>query len=776
MAQPIMHVPPVVPGRRPAASIWLSLLLASAALGTRAGGLADSGADAVASAEGRDTLPAVSAIAATPLPGFDIPLRDVPANVQTIGPGNQQGPQHTGMGDYLEQNFTGINLNAAQGNPYQPDISFRGFTASPLLGLPQGLSVFQDGVRINEPFGDAVNWDLLPSSAIASMLLMPGSNPLYGLNTLGGALALATKDGISHPGSSVQVSGGSFGRRASEFETGGQSGTLDYFLTGNLADDPGWAEHHPSRLRQGFGKLGYRAGGTRADLALTLANNRLEGTQTLPQSFAENPRQAYTYPDLNTNKLLFLTNNFSHAINADSVLGGHLYYRHYRSTNVSSNINDHYGRVQPNDADGDIDQVEAFNNRSALAQVGYGAALQLSLAGAVLGRRNQFVVGASLDAGRARFTQDEQAATLTDTRGTIGIGDFSRETAAHTRNHIVGLFLTDTLNLDERWTLSLAGRYERAYLRIRDDSGEAPALNGDHAFSHFNPALGLNWNPSPRLSTYVSYNQGMRAPTAIELTCADPQAPCKLPNSFLADPPLKKVVATTLEIGARGKTDQDITWSAALYRTDLADDIQFISSGGAASNAGYFQNVGKTRRQGLELAAARSWSKLVLSARYAFLDARYRSSFTENSPVNSSAADDGTIAVAPGNRIPGLPRHSLRLRIDLSAAPAWDCGASMTSSGGIFARGDENNLDARGKVPGYSVVNLDTRLRLGTGWELIGRIDNLFDRRYANFGVLGLNAFSGSNHVFDGANAIGEQFRGYGAPRALWLGARYAWR
>ncbi|MDO1767582.1 Plug domain-containing protein, partial [Escherichia coli] len=60
---------------------------------------------------------------------------------------------------YLEQNVTGVTLNSSQGNPYQPDVNYRGFTASPLLGTPQGLSVFQDGVRINEPFGDVVNWD-----------------------------------------------------------------------------------------------------------------------------------------------------------------------------------------------------------------------------------------------------------------------------------------------------------------------------------------------------------------------------------------------------------------------------------------------------------------------------------------------------------------------------------------------------------------------------------------------------------------------------------------
>src|SRR6185437_11274022 len=112
-------------------------------------------------------------------------------------------------------------VSAAQGNPYQQDLNFRGFTASPLLGTPQGVSIFQDGVRVNEPFGDVVNWDLIPQSAIASIQLIPGSNPAFGLNTLGGAVAIYTKSGAEFPGADVEVSGGSFGRKTAEFEWGG---------------------------------------------------------------------------------------------------------------------------------------------------------------------------------------------------------------------------------------------------------------------------------------------------------------------------------------------------------------------------------------------------------------------------------------------------------------------------------------------------------------------------------------------------------------------------
>jgi iron complex outermembrane receptor protein len=716
-------------------------------------------------------LPTVEVIGTTLLPGLGTPIQNVPANVQIMNSRNIEQQRQHSLADFLEQNAGSVTVNAAQGNPYQPDVSFRGFTASPLLGVPQGLSVFQDGVRINEPFGDTVNWDLLPQSAIANIQLIPGSNPAFGLNTLGGALAVYTKSGSAYPGGSVQLSAGSFGRRAVEFEQGGKSGNLDYFVTGNVARDKGWAEHNGSRIQQFFGKVGYQTSKTDLDISLTAADNQMEGTQTLPRSFSNNIRQAYTYPDRNTNKLMFLTAKGSHFINDDLLVGGNVYYRNYRNRNVSSNVNDQYGEIE----DGVINTTQAFNDRSTIQQQSYGAGLQMTMTGQFAGRKNQFVIGGSTDIGDARFTQEAQAAAFTADRGAVGSGDFALDTDAKTRNRSYGLFVSDSFDIAERWTLTMAGRYNLATVDIRDQTGEAPQLNGSHRFTRFNPALGLNFKPTQQMTAYAAYNEGMRAPTAIELTCADPEAPCKLPNSFLADPPLKKVVAKTLEFGARGKQGEHFSWNGAVYRTQLDDDIQFISSGGAASNAGYFQNVGKTRRQGLELGATGKWGQLSMSARYGFTDATYQASFAENSPVNTSADDTGTIQVRKGDRIPSIPRHSLKLRLGYDVSAQWEVGANAVYASSVHARGDENNSDARGKVPGYSVLNLDTRYTLKKGWDVFARINNVFNREYSNVGVLGLNAFTGPDRSFDGANALGEQFRGYGAPRGVWIGTRYSW-
>ncbi|HEU4627382.1 MAG TPA: TonB-dependent receptor [Steroidobacteraceae bacterium] len=712
-------------------------------------------------------MPTVEIVGTTPLPGLGTPTRDVPANVQIYTSRDLAGQRQTNVTDYLEQNPTGISTNAAQGNTFQPDISFRGFSASPLLGTPQGVSVFQDGVRVNEPFGDVVNWDLIPQSALASIQLIPGSNPAFGLNTLGGAVAVYTKSGAQYPGGGVELSGGSFGRRTAQAEWGGSSGVLDYFATAEVYDDDGWAAHNPSRVRQVFGKVGWQNETSDLDVSFTGADNTLEGTQTLPRSFLDDIRQAYTFPDRNENELAFLTTKGSHFLNDNALLGGNVYYRKYKTRNVSSNVNDEF----------DDDGVQATNDASDIDQDSYGAGLQLVLTSTPGGHKNQLTLGATADLAQARFTQSSQEALFTAERNTIGIDDFELETDADTRSRYVGVFIADTFNLSRKWTLTASGRYNEARIRIEDRTGEAPSLNGTSKFSRLNPALGVNFNPTDRLTAYASYNEGARAPTAVELTCADPDAPCKLPNDFLADPPLDEVVSKTAEIGARGLAGSIWHWSAALYRTRLQNDIQFISAGAGASNAGFFANVGTTRRQGVELSLAARTDPLSVALRYTFLDATFRSPFFESSPANSSADDEGVIAVAPGDRIPANPRHIVKLRADWHVAPQLFVGANILTSAGSFARGDENNQDVNGQLPGYTVVNLDGRYLVSSRFEVYARVNNLFDRRYYNFGVVGENFFTGPGRTFGPAAGVDpepEQFRGPGAPRGAWLGVRYS--
>lgn len=708
-------------------------------------------------------LSRIEVIGTTPLPGLGVPLSRVPANVQVFSPGLRDRP--ASLPDFLDRNAASALISSGQGNPFQPDLAYRGFTASPLLGLPQGLGVFQDGVRVNEPFGDVVNWDLIPGSAIGSIQLIPGTTPVFGPNTLGGTLAVYTKSGAQYPGGSLETYAGSFARRALEIEQGASEGEWDYFFTGNLLRDSGWAEHNPSRIGQFFAKVGYQTDRADLDLSVTIADNRLEGNQALPRSFLDDIRQPYTWPDINLNRATLVALKGSRFVADGVLLGGTAYARRYRNENVSSNVAGDPG-----------DDHQATNDRALIDQWGYGAGVQLTFTGKPAGRDNQLVIGVSADYGDARFTRYSQPARFTASRGTVGLAEFSRTTDAATSSGHYGAFLSDTFNASEHWVLTLSARRDLARIGIDDRSGEDPLLDGRHRFSRLNPAIGANFIASPDFTVYAGYSEGMRAPTPIELTCADPSAPCKLPNSFLADPPLREVVARTAEIGARGKWGGAGSWSAAAFRTALSDDIQFVASGAGAVNAGYFRNVGATRRQGIELAAASKWEPWQVAVRYSLLSATFQAPFAENSPNNSSADGSGHIFVVPGNRIPGIPRQTFKLRVDYGADDAWSLGASVRCASAVGARGDENNRDVNGAVPGYAVVDLRGRWRLAPDIEVFASVDNLLDKRYASAGILGLDVFTGPGHAYAPDEAAAEQFRGMGAPRGAWIGVRYRWR
>jgi iron complex outermembrane recepter protein len=720
-----------------------------------------------------ETLQEVVVVGTAVLPDSGVPLDEVPANVQRLNAGQLNREKALDLSDALNRMVGSVSINDTQGNPLQPDVSFRGFTASPVLGTPQGISVFVDGVRVNEAFGDAVNWDLIPASAIADLEVIPGSNPVFGLNTLGGALKVNTKRGFDFPGVAIEAYGGSFDRRDVEFEAGGHSARFDYFLTGNVFDDGGWGERNPSRARQGFGKVGYRDGPDDVTLSFTYADNRLEGNQTLPLSFLSDPFQSYTWPDIQTNQVAFVDLNASHRFSDNWTLAATTYYRKVSTNVYNSNVN--------NDYDPTV-QVGPGNEPTRNAIIGIdeyrpGAALQLTGRHSLAGHQNIVITGVSYDPGSTDFRQFNQEAG--SSRDTSSSAPETLATLLHATNNYSGVYVTDTFGLTDRVYLNLAGRYNRTIVTLEDRLGTA--LNGHDTFTRFNPALGMTFNPTHSLTLYGNYDEGMRVPSPVELACADPNAPCNLPNAFSSDPPLKAVVAKTFEIGARGTLYNRVHFSAALFRTNLDDDIQFISSGGGAVSAGFFQNVGQTRRQGLELGLDGRAGPLTLSAHYTYLDATFQTPLILNSPNNSTAASlscptCAEIQVVPGDHIPAIPRQTVKLRAEYARGNQYAIGVNVIGQSDQFARGDENNRDVNGPVPGFALVNLDGHYNLSSSWRLFARVDNLFDHRYFTFGTLGENVLTAPGNTFDlsGTSWRSEQFRTVGVPRGVWLGVEFS--
>jgi len=780
----------------------------------------------------------IEVVGTTPLDGLGVPVNQIPSNVQTAKGQTLQDQQSLGVADFLNQNLSGVSINEAQNNPYQPDVNFRGFTASPLLGTPQGLSVYQDGVRINEPFGDTVNWDLIPQNAIAGITLMPGSNPLFGLNTLGGALSIQTKSGEHFPGGGIQASGGSFGRWAVEGEYGGKlENGVSYFFAGNQFKEQGWRDASPSDVLQGFGKLGWSNEKTDIDVSFSGADTDLTGngyqSQTLMNTFGYD--SIYTKPDNTQNKLGFINAKVSHWLSDEFLLTANAYYRRNKTKTLNGDGNDEYEALFEFCDDlgiltCDTNYSHGVINRSETTNKGYGGTLQLSW----VTDKNLLVAGTSVDLGRTKFTQTEQAAAGFDAaRGLIGL-DPVIETANDLkgRSKTWSLFATDTFNVTPQLAVTASGRYNHTRVKLTDDhflgghkeatcidgpggtntgaivdcddvgaeevSAAGGNAGGKHKFERFNPAVGLAYSFTPELNTYAGYNEGNRAPSPIETGCADPAFPCLLPNAMAGDPPLKQVVAKTFEGGFRGKLGNDIRWTAGAYRTTNYNDLQFIASG--TTGAGYFDNVGKTRRQGLDLGLSGTTGDFSWSAGYSFVRATYEDSFEMASQANStraaincdgSAAADNVICVRKGDKLAGIPEHQLKLRGEWRAMPNWTIGSTLVAFSDQYARGNENNkhkagvvdpggpdettYSGSGKVAGYAVLNLDTRYKFSnSGWQLFGKINNVFDHEYYSSGLLGENAFIGAGSTFDtAAGSNKELFLAPGAPRAGWIGLRY---
>ena len=183
-----------------------------------------------------------------------------------------------------------------------PDIQFRGFVASPVAGTPQGLAVYQNGMRINEAFGDTVNWDLIPTAAIRSVTVVT-NNPAFGLNALGGAVNVQMKNGFSYQGAEINTMGGSFGRIQSSAQYGKQIDNFSVYGALEGLRDNGFRNFSESAIRRFYGDVGYRTDSSEFHLNMGVANNNFGAAATVPVELLQNYWGAtYTTPQTTDNK------------------------------------------------------------------------------------------------------------------------------------------------------------------------------------------------------------------------------------------------------------------------------------------------------------------------------------------------------------------------------------------------------------------------------------------------------------------------------------------
>lgn len=754
----------------------------------------------------------VVVVGVAPLPGFDVPRLQIPLNVQIAQADDIRQVHGQSITDLLQRDFQGVNVTQAQDNPWQGNLYFHGFTLSPLLGSPAGISVYLDGVRQNEPFAETMDWDAIPDFAISSVQLVPGSNPLYGLNTLGGALLLTSKSGFSAPGGNIDVSGGSWGRIQFDADYGTHSRTAAIYAGAASSYETGWRTFSASRVQQAFLRGDWQPDeNTVLTLSYVGAHSRLFGTQTIPIEWMNTPRDSYTWPDHTFGNHNQFSLRGSRQLDPDWSLQANAYLRISQVRGFNSNTNDrgvyqpgidpplgyrvdgpydpssvgqyYYAGVTPafdpaNPA-ATINNVTASNVRSNVHTRGYGMSVQAVDDTRLSGHENRFTVAVNLDAGDTTYMQFGQPAYFPvdpAARGdTIGLLPFALDpmTRAGTSNRSYGLYAMDMFAITPRVHLSAGGRFNVNRLSVRDLSGSHPEINGQQSFRRFNPTLGATWKITPGLGAYLNYGEGMRAPTPIEFECADPQAPCSLPNDFIGDPPLKPVVVRTWDAGLRGTIAGNLHWNLSPYDSRVENDILTIYTGG--SSQGFFSNVPLTLRKGIDAGFGGQTGKLEWQLNYSYVSATYGSAFQTESPDNSSANANGIISVRPGDHLPGVPTQMGNASMEYHFDPRWSAGANLRAYGSQYAVGDENNHDRHGAIPGYAVVDLDLHYRPSRRLAFFARIDNLLDRRYAISGQLSRNVFDTPGRLINltgpGTSTL---FVSPGAPRSVMVGLHYA--
>ena len=729
--------------------------------------------------------------------GSGIDIDKVPASVNIVDANQIDRVRSANIADALQQYVPSIVVNEVTGNPFQPNVQFRGFVASPVAGTPQGLAVYQNGVRINEAFGDTVNWDLIPTAAIQSVSVVT-NNPAFGLNALGGAINVQMKNGFNYHGAEIDTLGGSFGRIQSSAQWGKQ---LDQYAVYGAIEglhDDGFRNFSASNVRRFYGDVGYRNDTSEFHVNMGAADNNFGAATTVPVELLQQYWGAtYTTPQTTTNRVGYV--NLTGKVEATPAwtIEGSAHVRVFDQKMLDANPTG----TQPCAADpallcfgngvapaNGLDGIQLANSFDPTAVLGEldrtstrstttGVSLQGTNSDQLFGHTNKFVVGGSFDSSVTRFTASAELGTIGPNFVVSGSGIFLGQSgnpvsigpvALRTTNQYSGLYVLDTFDVTNAFSITGGGRFNDARIVLEDQIGSA--LNGNQSFDRFNPIIGGTYKIVPGLTAYAGYSEANRAPTPLELGCADPARPCIVAAFLVSDPPLKQVVARTVEAGLRGSKDLNIGtlgWKLGSFRTNNTDDILAIPSP-VLQGFGYFQNVGSTRRQGIEAEVTLRSSTLQLYASYALVDARFLDALQVGS--NSPFADvNGNVQILPGNRIPAIPRNRVKAGIDYSVTDAFKVGGDALFVGSQYFVGDESNQAQR--LPSYAVFNLHASYQINKTFQVYARADNVFDNRYATYGTF-FDTGAVPNFANGGAPFTDPRSLSPARPRAFYAGLK----
>jgi outer membrane receptor protein involved in Fe transport len=715
----------------------------------------------------------VTVNAPTPLPGSSqVPLDKafdadkVPGTITTIDTSQIARTDSLNITDSLQHYIPGVNVSSVSGNEFAPNVEFRGYVSSPVSGTPQGLAVYQNGVRVNEAFGDTMNWDLIPTAAIRSVTMVT-NNPAYGLNALGGALNIQMKDGFNYHGAEIDVMGGSYGRAQSSLQWGKQVNEWAVYGAFEAIHDDGYRLFSESNILRFYGDIGHRNMDSEIHLNVGAATSNYGAAGTTPVELLQTNLAAdYTTPQTNFNQVGYLNLTGRFDVSPTWTIDALVHYRAFsqqtRDGNPSANdvaacagnpallcngdgspTNGLNGQ-QLSSSPYSPSQIIGEDDRTFTTTNTFGATLQATNTDKIFGLENRFTAGTSFDRSVTHFGSSAELGSVDNQYQIVGSGQFlgtdnpqDGPVSLRTTNQNIGVYALDSIDLTKRLTVTGGGRFNATNIDLQDEiGGPTSLLNGNNTYTRFNPILGATYKITSELTAYGGYSEASRAPTPLELGCADPTHPCILATFLVADPPLQQVVSHTWEAGFRGSHDFGpdagiLTWKVGGFHAINTNDILSVPAPND-QGFGYFANVGSTRRQGIEAEAKLTAKRFDVYASYALVDARFLDSLLLAS--NSPAADaNGNIQILPGNVVPAIPRNRVKVGFDYAATDQFKFGVDVVYMSSQYFVGDESNQEPR--LPGYAVVNLHASYQINQTYQIYGRVDNVFNNHYATYGT-----------------------------------------
>jgi len=718
-------------------------------------------------------LPTVDVISPTPVPGaVGIEANKVPGILSSVTAQDFDRRKMPSVVDAITQKVPGaIGINV-DGSDLSPDLFIRGFNVSRLSGVANGLAVYQNGVRINETFGDGVNLDLVPPIAVDHADVYT-NNPIFGLNALGGAVAFTMKNGFTFQGANATIMGGSYGRVNGNFEYGKQIGNYSLYVAADGYRDGGYRPFGAQNAQRAYVDVGYRTQDAEIH-GIAGFGRSLLGVQGVTPKVLVNERynSVFTTPQTTENRAetAQITGRFE--IAPRWTLSSNFYVRKYDQVHVDgndANVEASGGFLVLDDDDfpnASAAQRAVFINgqrvpgvarfpygttvRSFTNSTTFGTQQQLTNRDQIMGHENYFVFGGSVDKGSTNYSAYTTLGQLNSSlqnveAGIPGAGGILipgdpnigfGPTKVRANSTYYGVFALDTFNITKELALTAGARFNLADVELVDLTGLNPSINSRGTYSRINPMVGLTYEFNKAFTVYAGYSEANRVPTPLETACSDPLRPCILESSLISDPPLKQVISRTVEAGARGtylipNEWGALTYKAGYFRVENTNDI--VSQASVVSGHGFFTNVPGTLRQGAEAGLVYNRGPLSFYGNYAFVDATYNFTGSVSSPQNPFANDNGEVIVRPGNHIPGIPRHLGKLGFDYWFTPKFKVGMDALLVGEQYYVGDDTNRNP--KLPFYYRLDLHASYQVTDNIQVFGLINNITDNRYATYGT-----------------------------------------